>query len=243
MQKGKCKIVALLPIKANSERVKQKNFKELGGKPLFKWVLDSLLQVEMLDKIVINTDARSILKEFGVDDSLKILIHDRPLEICGDMVDMNKVIKNDVERISSEIYLMTHATNPFIKYESINKAINYFLKIKESGVDSLFSVNKMQSRFYNSEVNAINHNPSMLLRTQDLEPVYEENSNLYLFTQESFQNNNRRIGSNPRMIQSKKIESIDIDDSEDWILAEAVASYILLSRQGKYKGDVDEVQH
>ena len=53
----KNKIVALLPMKAHSERVKGKNFKIFNGKPLYKWILDTLLSTNIIDKVVINTDA------------------------------------------------------------------------------------------------------------------------------------------------------------------------------------------
>jgi CMP-N-acetylneuraminic acid synthetase len=86
------RIVALLPMKANSDRVKGKNFRDFGGKPLFKWVLDTLLSVAEIDLIVINTDARHILAEHGLIDNERILMRDRNEEICGDLISMNLII-------------------------------------------------------------------------------------------------------------------------------------------------------
>ena len=115
------KIIALLPMKANSERVIGKNFKDLGGKPLFRWMLDKLLQIDEIDEVVINTDAHSILKEAGLPLDSKLTIRNRKKEICGDFVSMNKVIKDDVENTDGDIYLMTHTTNPFLSIKSISK--------------------------------------------------------------------------------------------------------------------------
>ena len=106
------KIVALLPMKANSERVKGKNFRDFHGKPLFRWILDSLMEVEEIGQVIINTDARHILRENGVIDSDRILIRDRKPEICGDMISMNLVLADDVENVEADIFLMTHTTNP-----------------------------------------------------------------------------------------------------------------------------------
>jgi len=116
------RVVALLPMKANSERVKGKNFRDLAGKPLFKWILDSLLKVEEVDLVVINTDARDILLENGLEESDRVLIRERPDELRGDLVSMNLIIQDDVKNVPSDIYLMTHTTNPLLKYTTIRAA-------------------------------------------------------------------------------------------------------------------------
>ena len=119
---------------------------------------------------------------------------------------------------------MTHTTNPFLEKETIIEAIKSFCDAKEkNNSDSLFSVNKVQTRFYLKDGHPVNHDPNNLVPTQDLEPWFEENSNLYLFTKDSFIKTRARIGLNPMMIETKKVESIDIDTPEDWELASFVA--------------------
>lgn len=152
-------IVALLPMKANSERVKGKNFKNFCGKPLFQWVLDSLLAVERIDKIIINTDAREILKDFHILNNDKVIIKDRPDDICGDFVSMNKIISNDIENIDAETFLMTHTTNPLLLSATIENAIDKYLLGLNSGYDSLFTVNQVQTRFYDANIKPLNHDP------------------------------------------------------------------------------------
>ena len=220
------RIVALLPMKANSERVKGKNFRDFGGKPLFKWVLDTLLSVAEIDLIVINTDARHILAEYGLIDNERILIRDRHEEICGDLISMNLIIKDDIKNIDADIYLMTHTTNPFLSRHSVQAAIEKFqITVKAGGADSLFTVNKVKHRFYDIEVQPINHDPANLIRTQDLDPWYQENSNLYLFSKESFYKTNARIGENPTMLVTAPYESTDIDTPDDWELGEVMVEY------------------
>lgn len=213
-------------MKANSERVKGKNFRFFNGKPLFRWILDTLLDVEEISEVVINTDARSILAGHGLVDGGKIRIRDRRPEICGDMVSMNLVLEDDVRNIPADIYLMTHTTNPLLSASTIRSAIAAYQDGVDNGTcDSLFTVNRFQTRFYRADGSAINHDPAVLLRTQDLEPWYEENSNLYVFSSSSFQASGARIGVKPLLHQMPISESMDIDDEEGWQIAEAVCQY------------------
>lgn len=225
---SKQKIIALLPMKANSTRVKGKNFREFCGKPLFRWILDSLLAVKDIDQVVINTDAREILAENGLVETDRIKIRDRKPEICGDAVSMNKVLGDDVKNVDADIYLMTHTTNPLLSSETIQQAIDEFKKAEAAGkADSLFTVNKIQTRFYREDATPINHDPQNLIPTQDLEAWYEENSNLYLFTRESFAKNQARIGATPTMMISPAMESSDIDTPDDWEKAVVTTHYFI----------------
>lgn len=220
------KYVALLPMKANSERVPGKNFRALGGKPLFFWMLETLLVTPDIKEVVINTDASNELVESGLDlgnsKYERVKLRARKPELIGDDVSMNLIIADDIASLNSDHYLMTHVTNPFISTKTIQNAINRF--DASSNADSLFSVNRFQTRFYTADGNPINHDPRELRRTQDLEPWFEENSCLYIFTRESFAATNARIGNNPILFETPKYESIDIDEPSDWDLANAIAN-------------------
>ena len=226
-------IIALLPMKANSERVRGKNFRDFNGKPLFRWVLDTLLSVQEIDLVVINTDARATLADHGLVDGDRIMIRDRRPEICGDLVSMNRVIEDDVASIPADMYLMTHTTNPLLSAGTIRGAIAAFRSARAAGeADSVFTVDRVQTRFYRADGTAVNHDPDNLVRTQDLEPWFEENSNLYVFTAESFASTRARIGRRPKLFESPRFESIDIDDAEDWDFALVAAEYAAASGRG-----------
>lgn len=226
------KAVALLPMKANSERVRGKNFREFCGKPLFRWMLDTLLEVDEIDRVIINTDARHILAEHGLVESERVIIRDRRPEICGDTVSMNLVIADDVAGVASDAYLMTHTTNPLLSAVTLRKALAAYLQAKAAGsADSLFTVDKVQDRFYRADTSAVNHDPKNLLRTQDLEPWYQENSNLYIFSRESFAAANARIGLKPMMFEGPAFESIDIDTPDDWNFAVVAARFMLEQKE------------
>ena len=224
----KLKVVALLPMKANSTRVPGKNFKDFCGKPLFKWILDALLAVDEIDQVIINTDAKEILIANGLVESDRVVIRQRKASICGDDVSMNVVLADDVDNIDADIYMMTHTTNPLLSADTIRQALNqYKNELEQESADSLFTVNKIQTRFYTEDCKPINHDPKNLIPTQNLEPWYEENSNLYLFNRKSFVSTNARIGSKPAMMVSPPMECSDIDTPDDWEKAVIMTHYML----------------
>jgi len=214
------KIKALLPMKGNSERVKNKNMRDFDGAPLYHAVMKSLLASQYIEEVIINTDSEIISKNAKDTFGDSVTIIERPIEIQGDFVSMNNIISYDLSKLEGEYFLQTHSTNPLLRTETIDSAIEkYFAGIEE--FDSLFSVTKVQTRFYDKNAKPINHNPEELLRTQDLEPLYEENSNFYIFSKESFKNSdNKRIGINPQIFEVNKLEAVDIDEPEDFKLAE-----------------------
>jgi len=215
----KTKITVLVPMKGNSERVPNKNLRLFDGKPLYHAVISELLKSKCINQVVINTDSEKI-KTDANQHFPTVLIVDRPLEICGDFVPMNDVIAYDMSQVPSDIYIQTHSTNPLMKIETLDNAIEAFLE-NRGKYDSVFSVTRLQTRLYWEDGSAVNHNPSELLRTQDLPPVFEENSNFFIFTKESFEKSgNKRIGLKPMMFPMNKIEAQDIDEPEDFIIAE-----------------------
>lgn len=200
----------------------------LHGKPLFAWILDSLLELPEIDEVVINTDARHILAENGLVEGGRVRIRDRRPDLCGDTVSMNKILADDIAASPAETYLMTHTTNPMLSADTIRAAIEaYRAGVAAGTADSLFTVNRFQTRFYREDGGAVNHDPDNLIQTQDLEPWFEENSCLYIFTKDSFVTTNARIGKKPVLFPISKLEAVDIDTPDDWAIAEAFAGHSL----------------
>jgi CMP-N-acetylneuraminic acid synthetase len=221
---GAERVVALLPMKGHSERIKGKNFRSFCGKPLFRWILDTLLSLSEIDLVVINTDVTSTFEELGIHRLPRVQLRERKTALCGDLISMNLVLEDDIAAAPADLYVMTHSTNPLLQAGTIARAIATFVEKRAGGeADSLFTVSRFQSRFYGFDGRPINHDPANLVRTQDLEPLFEENSNLYVFTADSFHAARARIGSRPMMFETPRIESVDIDDQEGWELAEAIA--------------------
>ena len=218
------KFVALLPMKENSERVPQKNYLGLVGKPLFFYIADTLKSMDIFEKLVINTDSNQIADLATDRYGTWAVIHERPDELRGDYVPMYKINEYDVLKIGREFqFLQTHSTNPLLKKNTIFQAIDKYKSVITAKThDSLFSVNEIRNRLYTKNVLPVNHDPKILLRSQDNEPILEENSNLYIFSYESFQIIKSRLGKKPFpfIIKSDTFESLDIDNLIDWELAE-----------------------
>ena len=185
--------------------------------------MNILLNSKHIDLVVINTDSELVKSDIIKNFEEKVILIDRNEDIRGNYISMNKVLEQDIEKVNADLYIQTHSTNPLLLTETIDKAIDKMLLIKEdSGLyDSIFSVTKTQKRFYNEDATPMNHDPKMLV-TQHLTPIFEENSCFYIFTKQSFLNNQSRIGMKPLMFEIDKIESTDIDEKEDFIIAESL---------------------
>jgi len=215
------KVIALLPMKAHSERVPDKNIKDFCGRPLYHAVLTALLRSTYIERVIINTDS-DIIKKDVAKYSERVEIIDRPRDLQGDFVPMNDIIAYDLSRADGECFLQTHSTNPLLSHKTLDRAIETYFESLEK-FDSLFSVTRLQARLYWNDGSPINHDPKELLRTQDLPPVYEENSNLYIFSRKSFVNaGSRRIGLKPMMFEIDKLEAVDIDEPADWEIAQVL---------------------
>ncbi len=219
------KLVALLPMKAHSERLPGKNFRVLGSKPLYAWMLDTLLAIEDIDTVVINTDAVAALGDDARLRQPRVQVRARAAALCGDFVSMNLIIADDIAAVPADSYLMTHVTNPFLSVATIGAAVaTYDAGLAAGDADSLFTVTRHQTRFYRADGSAINHDPANLIRTQDLEPWFEENSCMYLFSAASFARTQARIGDHPILFPIPKREAVDIDEQDDWNVAALLAA-------------------
>ena len=204
----------------HSERVPAKNYRPLGGRPLYHHILQTLGACPRVAETVIDTDSEQIRTD--VEQTFPMVrVVDRPPNLRGDMVSMNDVLLNDVRRIDADYYLQTHSTNPFLRTESITRAIDEFLASRALH-DSLFTVTRLQARLWRSDATPINHDPGQLIRTQDLAPVLLENSCLYLFSRDSLERRGSRIGDRPLLFELPADEAWDIDDETDFRIAEAL---------------------
>jgi len=214
------KIVAFVPMRHDSKRVPGKNYRQIAGKPLYAWIIETLLDVPEVDEVLVDTDSEPILEGLARHyPSVKAVL--RPEALRADTVPMNDILLHDTAQIQADLYLQTHSTNPLLKSSTISHAIKDFTKAWPEK-DSLFGVTRWQTRLYDAEGKAINHNPKELLRTQDLPPVYEENSTLYLFTRENLLKYHHRIGERPLLFEVPALEAVDIDEESDFAIAEAL---------------------
>jgi len=214
------KIVALVPMRHHSQRVPRKNYREMAGKPLYHHILNTLNECPEIDKIVVDTDSEIIIEGLRIDFP-QVMIIERPTALRADDVPMNDVLLYDTDQIPADLYLQTHSTNPLLRSKTISGAIKSFHK--QSGkYDSLFSVTRLQTRLWDENTKPVNHDPNILLQTQDLPPIFEENSCIYLFTAEKLRERRNRIGEKPMMYEIKPDEALDIDEESDFMITDVI---------------------
>ena len=211
-------ITALVPMRHHSQRVPGKNYRLLDGRPLYQHILSTLEKVPEITQVVVDTDSPEVVE--GIQKHFpKIRIINRPEELRADTIPMNEILMYDTKQYPSDLYLQTHSTNPLVKAETFSKAIQTLVRSFPS-YDSLFGVTRMQTRLWDSLGRAINHNPNILLQTQDLPPVFEENSCVYLFTAETLERKRNRLGDRPYLFEIERDEAWDIDEEIDFRLVE-----------------------
>ncbi|MFQ5923668.1 MAG: cytidylyltransferase domain-containing protein [Anaerolineales bacterium] len=212
------KLVALVPMRHHSERVQGKNYKPLAGKPLFAYILEALRACQEVERIVVDTDSPPIRGAVEADFP-EVTLLERPEHLRGGDIPMNDVLRHDVSQVPAHFYVQTHSTNPLLRPETISDAITQFFAAYPEK-DTLFSVTPLQARLWDAEGRAINHDPDVLLNTQDLPAVYVENSCLYIFKRGVFLERGNRIGERPLLYEIGAQEALDIDQESDFALAE-----------------------
>jgi len=212
------KLAALVPMRHHSQRVPGKNYRLLAGKPLFHHIIETLLPVREINEIVVDTDSDLVMD--GLRKNFpQVKIINRPDALRADDVPMNDILIYDTGQVQADFYLQTHSTNPLLRSETVSRAVQSFLADYPKH-DSLFSVTRWQTRLYDQNGKAINHDPSVLIQTQNLPPVYEENSCLYLFTRDNLLKWHHRIGERPMMFEIDADEAWDIDEELDFQICE-----------------------
>jgi CMP-N-acetylneuraminic acid synthetase len=217
------KIVALVPIRHHSQRVLGKNYRQLSGKPLFHHIISALLECPEINQVLVDTDSQPVID--GLSEHFpSVRILERPEHLRADDVPMNHILAYDVSQVEADFYLQTHTTNPLLKASTITKAVKIFLE-NYPVFDSLFAVTRLQTRLWDQLGQAINHNPAILLQTQDLPPVYEENSCIYIFNKANLLLRYNRLGERPFMFEIDPAEAWDIDEELDFRIADLLMSY------------------
>ena len=209
---------ALIPMRQHSQRVPGKNYRLLAGKPLYQHIISTLLDVPEISTIVVDTDSESIIEGLGRDFP-RVQVINRPEHLRGDDIPMNDILLYDTSQVTADFYLQTHSTNPLLRAKTVSEAVQAFLTNYPKH-DSLFSVTRLQARLYDAQGRALNHDPAVLLQTQDLPPIYEENSCVYIFTREDLVRRRNRLGERPLMFAMDADEAWDIDEELDFAIAD-----------------------
>ena len=214
-------VVALVPMRHSSERVPGKNYREFGDAPLFHHVVRTLLAVPAIDEIIIDTDS-PVIRDQSAEAFPTVRLLERPEHLRAGEIPMNTIIQYDLEHTDAEVVVQTHSTNPLLEPSTVDTALDLFLD--DPDCDSVFTVTRLQQRLWREGAGGpepVNHDPRVLLRTQDLDPLYIENSSLFVFGRDLIAQVGNRIGPGAKMLEMDPIEAMDIDEEPDFLLAEA----------------------
>lgn len=214
------KIIAFVPIKLHNERLSHKNLLSLSdGKPLLGCILDTLSACEKIDEIYVFCSDPSI--SHWLPHGVHLILRDAALDSA--QTTANDLATAFAVEVPADFYIMTHATSPLITVKSIERGIQ---AVQSGCYDSAFSAVKTQDFFWQDEV-PLNYDPSFVQRTQDLPVFYKETSGFYIFTRQLILENHRRIGFCPQKIEVSPIEALDIDEQQDFWIADAVRQYCM----------------
>lgn len=198
----------------HSQRVPGKNYRPLAGKPLYQHIIETLLACPEIAEVVVDTDSPPVMD--GLRAAFpQVRVIERPEHLRADAIPMNEILAHDTECAPADFYLQTHSTNPLLRPVTVSNAIRTLFE-RYPAYDSLFSVTRLQTRLWDALGRAINHNPAILLQTQDLPPVYEENSCLYIFTRATLLARRNRLGERPLLFEIEPAEAWDIDEELDF---------------------------
>lgn len=212
-------VVAFMPMRHSSERVPGKNYRDLDGAPLFHHMLRTLEACPEVRQVVIDTDSPTVADQCS-DLFPDVLVVQRPEHLLGGDVPMTEILRHDASVVDSDWYIQTHSTSPLLRSATISAGLAA-LEDNLDRHDSLFSVTRLQTRLYDADFRPVNHDPAVLLRTQDLPPLYEENSGMYVFTRAQIAEG-RRFGDRPLLFEIEPLESTDIDVEADFVLADTL---------------------
>ena len=214
------KVVALVPIKLNNERLQNKNIKPFtNGKPLLTYILNTLKEVKGIDEIYVycsNPSIKSYLPE-----GISYLQRSKSLDQSTTRI--NEILKAFAKDVPADIYVQTHATAPFVRKESFEAGL---YQVMSGAYDSALAVKQMQE-FMWKDGKPFNYTMDHIPRTQDLPPICVETSGFYMYTKEVLETSGCRIGRNPYLVEVSQIESMDIDDGSDFEIADAIFNHLL----------------
>ena len=210
------KTIAIMPIKLINERCPGKNTRTLGSKPLLQHELDSLKETSLCDSINVFCSSEDVVP--FLPEGINFV--KRPEYLDLPTSNFTQIFTLFMEQNDADIYVYAHATAPFISVDTMKQCI----KAVQSGeYDSAFCAVKLQDYLW-QDGEPLNFDATNLPRTQDLKPIYQETSGVYVFTKEVFEKYHRRIGKRPFIKEVSFKEAVDIDNPEDFDLAEALVN-------------------
>lgn len=212
------KILAVIPARAGSKGVPNKNIRLIDGKPMVSYAIGNALSSRFITDVVVTTDSAAvkiIAKQMGADTV------DRTSDLCGDAVTLDAVIFDVVRRYDCDVVVTMQPTSPTLTVETLDRAIGEFL---EKGLDTLISANnRPHLAWTRNALGEVVPAYRERLNRQYLPPYYQE-TGAFVISRRAVVTEKTRIGEKVAVFDVPERESIDIDTFEDLAVASLVLS-------------------
>tara|TARA_B100000029_G_scaffold90734_1_gene80581 strand:+ start:42 stop:731 length:690 start_codon:yes stop_codon:yes gene_type:complete len=214
-------IIAVIPARAGSKRIKNKNIKKIFGKPIISYPISQALKSKIFDKVIVSTESTKIAnisKKYGAE-----IIFKRPKKLSGDNVLIPPVMEHAVKWVEKNVTKIDYAclifpTAAMIESKDIVKA---YKKIKSKNWNYVFSANKfsypVQRSFYKKKNNSLKmlYKKNYNKKSQDFKPVYHDAGQFYWGKSKSWLLKKKIFGPKSSIHLINNLNSHDVDDYED----------------------------
>ena len=215
MIKGKT-IKALIPVRAGSERVKNKNIRPFAGSNLLEIKIKQLQQINVLDGIIVNSDSDEMLE---IAKNLGVETFKRDPFYATSEISANQFYENIAKNFTGDVILLSNVTSPLIKTETIVKLIDIFSNLNPTEFDSLTTATNLKEFLWKNN-KPLNYDPRKKPRSQDLPNILSLNHAIGLMRKNTMIKYKDIVGLKPLIIPIEKEEAIDIDNEIDFEFAE-----------------------
>lgn len=216
MESGVYKFVAVIPARAGSKGVPNKNIRMLNGKPLIAYAIDNAMKSEFIDKVIVSSDSEKVL---AVARHMNADCINRDASLCGDSVTLDGVIHNAVENVECEYVVTMQPTSPTLTYKTLDKAIKYMI---DNDYDTVIScVNSPRLAWKLNDNNELVPAYEKRLNRQYMPPEYVE-TGAFFITKREFVTPQSRLGKKIGVFEIPGGEAIDIDDFNDMVLVDTI---------------------
>jgi len=212
--------VGWTPLKEQSSRLPGKNWRPLGGKPLFAHMVQTMLDCAAFDRVIVNVDSAAIEQRVQAEFGAAVTLVRRPSHLESPTTSTVELLLHDMAQFDGDLWTMTHCTVPLLKAKTLGDALGWFVAQGRYRYDSVVSVTAVRERFYDALGRAVNHNVHVQLPLQDLPPIYQENNAFFVITREAANQWHNRVGMRPYLWEIDPAEAADIDFELDFRWAE-----------------------
>ncbi len=218
------KLIAIIPVRADSQRVKNKNIKPFCNSNLLKLKIEMIKSLEQIDEIIVNSDSDEML-QIGLDYGVKT--HKRELYYASSKCNNSEYHEYLGKSTNSEDILIAQVTAPLISKETFEKCINLYLS---GDYDSLMTVQLLKNHLW-LDGNPLNYEVGTAPNSQDLPDILKLTFGVVLCKRDSLIKRRNMVGYNPYFYKLDETESLDIDTEFDFKIAEFLYKEIYKNRE------------